>query len=60
MEGPRQVAQQPIDRFGLQLAGSHPRISRRPSDNARLVALYDGREYAQSTQYDIHIADRVG
>ncbi|HPU64403.1 MAG TPA: sugar kinase [Limnochordia bacterium] len=60
VEGFRQVAQQLIDRFGLQLVGSHLRISRSASDNGWLVVLYDGREFVQSTQYDIHIVDRVG
>ena len=60
VEGFRQAAQQLIDRFGLQLVGSHLRISRSASDNGWLVVLYDGREFVQSTQYDIHIVDRVG
>jgi 2-dehydro-3-deoxygluconokinase len=60
VEGFKQVAQQLIDRFGLELVGSHLRISRSASDNGWLVVLYDGREFAQSTLYDIHIVDRVG
>ena len=55
----RQVAQQLIDRSHT-LVGSHLRISRSASDNGWLVVLYDGREFVQSTQYDIHIVDRVG
>ena len=60
MEGFRQVAQQLIDRFVLQLGGSHLRISRSASDNGWLAVLYDGRESVQSTQYVIHIVDRGG
>ena len=32
-----------MDRFGLELVGSHLRISRSASDNGWLVVLYDGR-----------------
>jgi len=60
VEGFRLVAQQLMDRFGLELVGSHLRISRSASHNGWLVVLYDGKEFVQSTQYDIQIVDRVG
>jgi 2-dehydro-3-deoxygluconokinase len=60
VEGFREVAQKLMDRFGLELVGSHLRISRSASDNGWLVVLYDGKEFVQSTEYDIHIVDRVG
>ena len=60
VEGFKSVAQQLIDRFGFELVGSHLRISRGASDNGWLVVLYDGKEFVRSTQYDIHIVDRVG
>jgi len=60
VEGFRDVAQQLMDRFGLELVGSHLRISRSASDNGWLVVLYDGSKFVQSTEYDIHIVDRVG
>jgi len=58
VEGFRDVAQQLMDRFGLELVGSHLRISRSASDNGWLVVLYDGSKFVQSTEYDIHIVDR--
>ena len=60
VDGFKSVAQQLIDRFGLELVGSHLRISRSASDNGWLIVLYDGNEFVRSTQYDIHIVDRVG
>lgn len=60
IEGFKGVAQQLIERFGLELVGSHLRISRSASDNGWLVVLYDGKEFVHSTHYDIHIVDRVG
>ncbi len=60
IEGYRNVAQQLIDKFDLELVGSHLRISHSASDNGWLVVLYDGNEFVQSTSYDIHIVDRVG
>ena len=60
VEGFKSVAQQLIDRLGFELVGSHLRISRGASDNGWLVVLYDGKEFVRSTQYDIHIVDRVG
>lgn len=60
VDGFKDVAQQLIDRFDLEMVGSHLRISQSASDNGWLVVLYDGKEFVQSTQYDIHIVDRVG
>lgn len=60
IEGFKNVAQQLIDRFNFELVGSHLRISHSASDNGWLVVLYDGNEFVQSNQYDIHIVDRVG
>lgn len=60
VDGFKSVAQQLIDRFGLELVGSHLRISRSASDNGWLIVLYDGKDFVRSTQYDIHIVDRVG
>jgi len=58
--GFKDVAQQLMDRFGLKMVGSHLRISRGASDNGWLVVVYDGKNFVQSKQYDIHIVDRVG
>ena len=60
VEGFRVVAQQLMDRFGLKMVGSHLRISRSASDNGWLTVVYDGENFVRSTQYDIHIVDRVG
>ncbi|MFP4660567.1 MAG: PfkB family carbohydrate kinase [Halanaerobiales bacterium] len=60
VEGFKDVAQQLMDRFGLELVGSHLRISHSASDNDWLVVLYDGNEFVKSKQYSIHIVDRVG
>lgn len=58
--GYRNVARQLIDRFDLELVGSHLRESYSASDNGWLVVLYDGEKFVQSAQYDIHLVDRVG
>jgi len=60
IEGFKDVAKQLINRFDLELVGSHLRISRSASDNGWLVVLYDGENFVRSTRYDIHIVDRVG
>lgn len=60
IEGFKDVARQLMDRFGVKMVGSHLRISRSASDNGWQIVLYDGKEFARSTQYDIHIVDRVG
>lgn len=60
VDGFKDVAQQLIDRFDLELVGSHLRISHSASDNDWLVVLYDGNDFVKSKQYSIHIVDRVG
>lgn len=60
IEGYKNVAQQLIDKFDFELVGSHLRISHSASDNGWLVVLYDGDNFVQSTQFEIHIVDRVG
>jgi 2-dehydro-3-deoxygluconokinase len=60
VEGYKDVAKQLIDRFDLELVGSHLRISHSASRNGWLVILFDGENFVQSTKYDITIIDRVG
>lgn len=60
IEGYRDVAAQLIDKFDLELVGSHLRKSYSASDNGWLVVLFDGENFVQSAEYDIHIVDRVG
>lgn len=60
VEAYRDVAQQLIDRFDLELVGSHLRESYNASVNGWVVVLFDGEEFVQSSSYDIHIVDRVG
>ena len=60
VDGFKDVAQQLIDRFGLELIGSHLRESKTASENGWQIVLYDGNEFVKSTKYDIHIVDRVG
>lgn len=60
LEGYKEVAKELIDRFDLELVGSHLRESYSASDNGWQVVLYDGQNFVNSTKYDIHIVDRVG
>lgn len=60
VDGFKDVAQQLIDRFSLEMVGSHLRESRTASDNGWQIVLYDGQEFVKSHQYDVHIVDRVG
>jgi len=60
IEGYREVAQKLIDRFGVELVGSHLRVSHSASDNDWMILLYDGNDFIKSTRYEIHIVDRVG
>ncbi|MCF7886120.1 MAG: sugar kinase [Candidatus Marinimicrobia bacterium] len=60
VEGFKDVASQLIDKFDFELVGSHLRISHSASDNGWLVVLFDGKNFVQSSQYEIHIVDRVG
>ncbi|MCK4259180.1 MAG: sugar kinase [Halanaerobiales bacterium] len=60
VDGFKDVAQQLMDRFDLEMVGSHLRESITASENGWLVVLYDGKEFVKSTKYDVHIVDRVG
>ena len=60
IEGYRDVAGQLIEKFDLELVGSHLRESYSASENGWLVVLFDGEEFVQSTRYEIQIVDRVG
>ena len=59
-EGYREVARLLLKRFGLQKVAITLRESYSASDNGWSGLLYDGREFYRSTQYRIHIVDRVG
>ena len=58
--GYKKVAKKLIDKFDLELVGSHLRESHSASDNGWMVVLYDGEKFVKSEKYNIHIADRVG
>lgn len=58
--GYKDVAQKLMDRFELEMVGSHLRQSKSASDNGWQIVLYDGKDFVQSTVYDIHVLDRVG
>ncbi|SDM45430.1 sugar kinase [Halarsenatibacter silvermanii] len=60
IEGYKDVAQQLIDRFDVDMVGSHLRVSHNASVNDWVVVLYDGEEFVKSTEYRVHIVDRVG
>lgn len=60
VEAYQDVAQQLIDRFDLELVGSHLRESYNASVNGWVVVLFDGENFVQSASYDIYIVDRVG
>ena len=60
IEGYLEVAEKLIERFDLELVGSHLRISHNASLNDWMIVLADGKEYYQSAKYRIHIVDRVG
>lgn len=60
IEGYLKVAEQLIQRFDLELVGSHLRISHNASLNDWMVVLADGKDYYKSAKYRIHIEDRVG
>ncbi len=60
IEGYHDVARQLIEKFDLELVGSHLRISHSASVNDWLVVLYNGENFVQSNRYRIHIVDRVG
>jgi len=58
--GYRKVAAQLIEKFDLELVGSHLRESHSASDNGWMVVLYDGQNFVKSEKYNIHVVDRVG
>lgn len=60
IEGFKDVAEQLMNRFDVELVGSHLRISHNASVNDWLVVLYDGNDFVKSSQYKINIVDRVG
>lgn len=60
IEGYKNVAQQLIDRYDLELVGSHLRESHSASNNGWIVVLYNSVDFVKSTKYNIHIVDRVG
>jgi len=60
IEGYKEVAQQLIDRFSVDMVGSHLRVSHNASVNDWVVVLYDGEEFVKSDEYRVHIVDRVG
>ncbi len=60
IKGYKKVAKQLMEKFNLELVGSHLRISHSASVNNWMVVLYNGNEFVQSKKYKIHIVDRVG
>ncbi|HKL42133.1 MAG TPA: sugar kinase [Clostridia bacterium] len=60
IEGYKEVAQKLIDKFNLELVGSHLRESHSASYNGWLIVLYNGVNFVKSSKYNIHIVDRVG
>ena len=58
--GYKKVAAQLIEKYDLELVGSHLRESHSASDNGWMVVLYDGANFVKSGKYNIHIVDRVG
>lgn len=60
IEGYKDVAQQLINKFDVEMVGSHLRVSHNASVNDWVVVLYDGDEFVKSSEYTVHIVDRVG
>ncbi|PKP61649.1 2-dehydro-3-deoxygluconokinase [Candidatus Atribacteria bacterium HGW-Atribacteria-1] len=59
-EGYKLVAQELIRRFKLELVAITLRKSYSASDNGWSALAYDGKNFYNSTKYQIHIIDRVG
>lgn len=60
IDGYKNAAEKLMNKFDLEIVGSHLRESRFASDNGWLVALYDGKKFVKSIKYNnIHIVDRV-
>jgi 2-dehydro-3-deoxygluconokinase len=60
IEGYKKVGEELFKRFQLKLVASHLRESRSATDNGWQVILYDGKDFAISKKYNIHVLDRVG
>ncbi len=60
IEGYKKVAEELFNRHHLKLVASHLRESRTATDNGWQVILYDGKTFALSKKYNIHVLDRVG
>ena len=60
IEGYKDVAQQLINKFDVEMVGSHLRVSHNASVNDWIVVLYDGVDFVKSSEYTVHIVDRVG
>lgn len=59
-EGYKDVAKQLMDRFHFTHVGITLRTSISADDNNWAAMLYDGKDYAFSKSYNVHIIDRVG
>ncbi|NLJ90492.1 MAG: sugar kinase [Clostridiales bacterium] len=60
LEGYKDIFQQMIDKFGFKYVASSLRESHSASDNGWSAAIYDGKEFYRSKQYNIRLVDRVG
>lgn len=54
------VAKEVHDKFGCSIVACTLRTSISASDNKWTSMLYDGTDFYQSKEYDVHIVDRVG
>ena len=54
------VAKEVLNKFNLSKIACTLRTSISASDNKWTAILYDGKEFYQSEEYEIHIVDRVG
>ena len=54
------VASELLNKFNLSKIACTLRTSISASDNKWTAILYDGNEFYQASEYDIHIVDRVG
>ena len=59
-EGYKSVAKQLMDKFGFKKVAITLRTSISAFDNKWAAMIYDGEEYYFSTEYNVHIIDRVG
>ena len=49
-----------MDKFNFKYVASSLRVSHSASDNGWSAAIYDGKEFYHSTEYEIRLVDRVG